>query len=102
MCSKHLVEVPVSPSKRLGRPLPGDLETLILGCLAKEREQRPASAEALRKRLLACLDAGRYDVDKARSWWRDRGAKLRTARKVQRSGSGLETMAIDLGGREAD
>jgi eukaryotic-like serine/threonine-protein kinase len=102
MCSKHLVEVPVSPSERLGRPLPRDLETLILGCLAKAREQRPASAEAFRKRLLACADAGTYDVEKARSWWRDRAATLRTPRKLQRSGSGLETMAIDLRRREAD
>jgi serine/threonine-protein kinase len=100
MCSKHIVEAPVSPSKRLGKPLSTDLEALVLACLAKDPGVRPASAAALRAALLGCRDAERYDVETARAWWRDRGAALRTSRRsVGRSGSSAPSMAIDLRGR---
>jgi eukaryotic-like serine/threonine-protein kinase len=100
MCSKHMVEEPVSPSKRLGRPLSADLEALVLACLAKDRSVRPASATALREALLACKDAGRYDPRTSRAWWRDRGAALRASgRSAGRSGSSAPSMAIDLRGR---
>ncbi|MBL9012614.1 MAG: hypothetical protein JNL83_00465, partial [Myxococcales bacterium] len=79
MCSKHLLEQPISPSVRLGRPIAADLEALVLGCLAKDREARPASAAALRVALLACEDASRYDPIASRAWWGGRGAELRTS-----------------------
>jgi serine/threonine protein kinase len=101
VCSKHLLEAPVPPSQRVGRPIPPDLEGLILACLAKRREDRPASAEALRASLLACADAGKYDVAAARAWWADRGATLRTRSKAERARTKVATMAIDLSGRGA-
>jgi serine/threonine protein kinase len=69
ICSKHLTEAPVPPSARLGRPIAADLEGLLLSCLSKSRDDRPATAQALRAALLACSDAARYDVDAARAWW---------------------------------
>jgi hypothetical protein len=101
VCSKHLLEAPVPPSQRLGRPVSPDLEALVLTCLAKRREDRPASAEAMRVALLACADAGKYDVAGARAWWRDRGATLRARGKAKRAVAPGTTMAIDFGGREA-
>jgi predicted Ser/Thr protein kinase len=101
VCSKHLLEAPVPPSQRLGRAVPPDLEALILVCLAKRREDRPASAQALRAALLACADAGKYDVAAARAWWTDRGATLRARSKAKRAGAHGATMAIDLRGRGA-
>jgi serine/threonine protein kinase len=77
VCSKHLSETPESPSRRLGRPIEPDLEALILSCLSKRREDRPASAVAFRNALLACADAARYDADAARAWWKERGDVLR-------------------------
>jgi serine/threonine protein kinase len=101
VCSKHLLEAPVPPSQRLGRPVPPDLEALVLACLAKRREDRPASAEAMRAALAACADAGRYDVAAARAWWAGRGATLRAGSQAKRGGAHGATMAIDLRGREA-
>ena len=52
VCSQHLHQVPIPPSLKLGRELPEKLEELILACLAKQPERRPASAKALREALL--------------------------------------------------
>ena len=99
VCSKHLLEAPVPPSKRLGRAIPADLEALILACLAKRREDRPASAQAMRAALFACADAGKFDAAAARAWWTDRGATLRAGSKAKQAGAHGKTMAIDLRGR---
>jgi hypothetical protein len=75
--SKHLHSIPVSPSERLGKPLPEDLSALIMSCLAKRPEDRPRSAAELRNGLLACADFAHYDGAAATAWWRDRGAAIR-------------------------
>jgi serine/threonine-protein kinase len=79
MCSKHLLEQPIPPSKRLGKVLSADLEALVLACLAKDRDARPSSAAALRAALLGCEDAERYDPQTSRAWWNGRGAELRAS-----------------------
>lgn len=80
MCSKHMWEQPIPPSKKLDGRLPADLETLVLACLAKDREARPSSAAALRSAFLECDDAKRYDPKASRAWWERRGAELRASR----------------------
>jgi serine/threonine-protein kinase len=79
LCSKHLLEQPVPPSRRLGRAIATDLESLVLACLAKDREARPASATALRAALLECEDAARYDPMASRAWWNTRGGEIRAS-----------------------
>jgi serine/threonine protein kinase len=98
VCSKHLLETPIAPSQRLGKPLPKDVEALMLACLAKRREDRPATARAMGASLRACADATPYDVDVGRAWWRERGAVLR-ARSASMPSQGHETLAIDPRGR---
>ncbi len=99
LCSRHLVTPPIAPSARLGRPLPTDLEALILKSLAKERDDRPASAVALRTALLGCADATKYDPRAASSWWAaHRAAAPGTAHRGDISAS-APTMAVDLRGR---
>ena len=103
VCSRHLSDIPVSPSDRIGKPVPRDLEAIILACLSKAPNARPASAAALRTALLACDDAAGYDVAAAQVWWRDRGSKLRASAKAARAKStGVLTMGIDLRGRSAE
>jgi hypothetical protein len=103
VCSKHMLEVPVSPSLRLGKALPADLEAVVLACLAKDRNDRPASAVALRTALLGCADATHNDLLGARAWWQARRALqkggARAVDAVDETGSRPATMAIDLRGR---
>jgi serine/threonine-protein kinase len=100
VCSKHMLEAPVPPSERLGRPLPADLEAIVLGCLAKDRNNRPASAAALRTSLLACADARRNEQPAARDWWRAHRAAHPNSATPVGADSRPATMAIDLGGRD--
>jgi len=95
--TRHMLEQPTPPSARLGRPIAADLEAVILSCLAKDRGQRPATAAEVRDALLACADARRYDVAAARTWWRERGATLRTTARVNvRSEQHATTMKVNL------
>ena len=100
VCSKHMLEAPVPPSQKLGRALPADLEALVLACLAKARDDRPASAAVLRASLLACADAGRNDLLAARAWWQVRRAsQTDNPRGVEAPSSPAATMAIEFAGR---
>lgn len=65
----HMHTAPEPPSVRLGKPVSNDLEALILACLAKRPDDRPASAQALRERLRACAAAGRWTNARAAAWW---------------------------------
>jgi serine/threonine-protein kinase len=69
VCGHHLHSVPEPPSTRLGAPVASDLEAVILACLAKRPEDRPASAHVLRERLGACAAAGRWTNARAAQWW---------------------------------
>jgi serine/threonine protein kinase/ABC-type Fe3+ transport system substrate-binding protein len=55
LIAAHLSEEPEEPS--LLTPMPPALEELILDCLQKDPEKRPASADEVRSRLLGLLDA---------------------------------------------
>jgi serine/threonine-protein kinase len=62
----HLTASPIPPSRRR-RDIPGDLESVILHCLAKDPADRPPSALALRHDLWQCSDAGRWWDEDARA-----------------------------------
>jgi serine/threonine-protein kinase len=78
VCAHHLHTVPDPPSKRLDAPVPPDLEALLLECLAKRPEDRPASAHALRERLRACAAAGKWTNARAAAWWAEHRRELRS------------------------
>jgi serine/threonine-protein kinase len=65
----HVKTPPVPPSERTGRPIPASLEALVLSCLAKDPDERPASAEWLAARLAECEIAGDWTPERARTWW---------------------------------
>src|SRR5262249_49772354 len=47
VCSHHLNTTPEAPSKALGKPVPDDLESLLLRCLEKDPNARPKDARTL-------------------------------------------------------
>jgi serine/threonine protein kinase len=80
VCGHHLHSTPEPPSKRLGAPVPGDLEAVLLVCLEKNPARRPASAADLRQRLRSCQAFGEWDDEAARRWWSERALALRERR----------------------
>jgi eukaryotic-like serine/threonine-protein kinase len=78
VCAHHLHSAPEPPSLRLGASVSPDLEAVILACLAKRPEDRPASAHVLRERLLACAAAGRWTNARGAEWWTAHRHQLRS------------------------
>jgi serine/threonine-protein kinase len=74
VCAQHLMKAPESPSRDLARPLPDALEQLILGCLAKKPEDRPAGARAVEGAFATLVDG--WTQDAAKGWWRAHRAEL--------------------------
>jgi serine/threonine-protein kinase len=60
---------PVAPPSTHIRSVPGDLEEVVLRCLAKEPKDRFQDAEGLAQALAACTDAGSWSVGQAEEWW---------------------------------
>jgi serine/threonine protein kinase len=71
--AQHLRSAPVPPSERVGTPIPPELEALILSCLAKSPEERPANAASLQKALLRF--AACWTQERAARWWAEGDAK---------------------------
>lgn len=70
MAVAHVQKVPPPPSGRTELPIAPDLERVVLQCLAKKPEDRPASARALIRMLDACAEANQWCTEDADSWWR--------------------------------
>lgn len=100
LCSQHLGMTPLRPSERLGAPVPGDLEAVIMACLAKRPEDRPASARALSDALDTLGDAHAWTEAAARTWWKSFRTRSQTtgmrAMKMRR-----KPMDVDFDVRDA-
>jgi serine/threonine-protein kinase len=68
----HVHADPVSPSTRLGQPLPKDLDRLVLDCLRKKPDDRPQDAAELLDRVVAANVTGAWSNGHARVWWEAR------------------------------
>jgi hypothetical protein len=97
ICSHHLLTVPEPPSARLGKRVDPGLEAIVLACLEKKPADRPASADALRRRLEA-LEMVPWTREEARAWWAEMGPDLREAVAAP-TGTSSRTLALDLGRR---
>jgi hypothetical protein len=65
----HIETIPQVPSERLGRPVSRALEQLLLQCLAKDPDARPASAREICTRLAACIPLQPWTTEDADEWW---------------------------------
>ncbi|HZE08000.1 MAG TPA: serine/threonine-protein kinase [Gemmatimonadaceae bacterium] len=68
MIAKHLQIPPTPPSQRTARPIPPELERLVLKCLAKDRRERPQSAARLAE-ALEFIPTDAWSDDQAQRWW---------------------------------
>jgi serine/threonine-protein kinase len=69
---KHLEELPVLPST-IFPGMPDDLEQIVMDCLAKIPDERPADARVLIERLELCSVGRHWDQRQAKKWWQDSG-----------------------------
>ena len=76
----HGYDPPIPPSERLGAAVPCDLEAVILAALAKQPDDRPPTAEDFGRRLADCEIPGRWDKARAKDWWAQNLAAVRTSR----------------------
>ena len=67
----HVNRDPEPPSGRTRRPIPADLEEIVLACLAKNPADRPQTADELATRLGSVRVAEEWTPLRAREWWEE-------------------------------
>jgi serine/threonine-protein kinase len=67
--SKHLHETPEPPSHRGPAGIPPQLDLVLMACLEKSPEKRPASARELARMLRRVHGAERWSDEEAEAWW---------------------------------
>jgi serine/threonine protein kinase len=100
ICMQHLNEAPQPPSLVAGRDLNSDLERLILQCLEKKRDDRPASGAEISERLQA-LPIERWSQEHAAQWWDWSGKQIMAHRKQETEIGDLGTVQVEQGFAEA-
>jgi serine/threonine-protein kinase len=98
--SHHIHTKPVPPSERLGRDVDAFLEGLVLACLAKRPEERPADAGAVLQQIEDGWKGPSWTQREAREWWETRAPALLAARRAaEESVSRAPKLAVDLSSR---
>jgi hypothetical protein len=78
----HIHTPPTSPSSRSEVSIPPELDALILECLEKDPDRRPASASALQSRLRAIAVATPWTRERAERWWSQHAPAMSSKRPV--------------------
>ncbi|MGQ9919453.1 MAG: serine/threonine-protein kinase [Bryobacteraceae bacterium] len=89
MALAHVQKEPPKPSARTELRISPELERIILQCLEKKPEDRPASARLLRKMLEQCPECHGWTQDDAETWWRTNLPELYAARCPEPRVAGL-------------
>jgi eukaryotic-like serine/threonine-protein kinase len=69
MMLDHAKTAPARPQSRTELPIPPALEQIIMECLEKDRDKRPASAAEVAKRLAAVELSAEWSAERAEKWW---------------------------------
>ncbi len=100
ICAQHMTAKPQSLSTAAARPVNAELERIILQCLEKKREDRPASAAALAEQLRA-LPVERWSQQHAAMWWEQMGEHIMTSRTIEAELGSLVTVQAEAALAEA-
>jgi DNA-binding NtrC family response regulator len=76
MLRHHSTTPPSPPSSLSEEPIPASLDAIVLACLSKSREDRPATVDNLWERLDAVTFAHLWDQARARAWWEQHAPEL--------------------------
>lgn len=98
ICLKHLQSPPPPISEARGEPIPAELESVIMACLAKDPEDRPRSARAMAE-ALERAPIPRWTREDAEDWWQRFGAQVDNSRHEEPMPAHDTTVAVDLSGR---
>jgi serine/threonine protein kinase len=71
MVVQHIETPPIPPSQRGGNRVPPDLDELILWCLQKAPEKRPADVAEVARHLASCRLDARWTPERAAVWWEE-------------------------------
>ena len=66
---KHVHASPEPPSQQTDVHVPPEFDDLVLACLSKNVEARPAGADAVAARLREIPNRGGWTAERARTWW---------------------------------
>jgi serine/threonine-protein kinase len=94
MALAHVQKEPLKPSLRTEVRISAELEKIILQCLSKKPEERPASARLLRKMLEQCPECGQWTQEDAEAWWRTNLPELFAARCPEPRVAGMAAVPI--------
>jgi len=98
----HLHSIPLPPSEKLGVAVDPFLERLILSCLSKRPEDRPADASALLAQIEEGWTGGTWTQVQARAWWETTGAPMLEARRdAEAAASRGPKLEVDIDSRIA-
>jgi serine/threonine-protein kinase len=94
ICSHHLHSLPL-PLSKIDRAIPPSLSELVMACLEKMPDRRPASAQSLVDELDACRAIEPWTTELGQVWWREKGrpalARLHHQRMASSHPSGATT-----------
>ena len=65
----HVHTAPEPPSRRTERPIPPELEAVVLACLDKDPARRPQTADELAARLAGVPTGREWTPERAHAWW---------------------------------
>ena len=101
LCAHHLHSVPESPSLRLGRPIPDDLEAIVLDCLQKDPDRRPQSASDVAERLASTSARRDFTREDARAAWQRLRRRIPTEAPARSSVESRRPLTVEVQRRMA-
>jgi serine/threonine-protein kinase len=80
--ARALHEPVIPPSLRVDSDIPRDLEDVVMSCLEKDPDRRPASAGTLAEQLAAVEGVPPWEEIDARAWWKAHAEVIASRRKA--------------------